>query len=525
MKHSLMILLGALTVAASCARENTAPAPSAAPVSIRARIADETKANLHETDGSFAFTGVDAIKIYNGTGTYSSTSVTLDGGTATFTMQDGFTDSGSGFAACPASSVSAISASGVTFTLPDTYTYAQAGGTDASTSQVPCLMMASYTAGEDLEFKQAGAVIRFRVKNCLAGNLTFTFKSQVTGTVTLSAVPSGTDDGIQADHFLNNNGGYSITVTGVPEASGDEFFFITLPVPIDTDPMNVSVWNDGGTEGRFATLSGTPVLLKRANGYKRGVTLEERAAGNTFGGFSIAGFLYNDNEETNKEEYYKILTDPLALLTHFEQYYSDAQYYFSWNEIVNSIPKLFTAEGITIGTHKYDVPTGGNYGQWKTIVGTDRPAAKVNGANAHYAFVQVTGLDTETYPNPDIRGLLLFPDNANIAITATTGVSLAAFDAASENASNTIPLDVLRDLEEKGCVFLPMAGYSETYKGSDKWGDLNVGGYFWSRTNYYSSYAYALAITYDESSYTLAPKNSYDDKSRTYFPILLIRCD
>jgi hypothetical protein len=144
--------------------------------------------------------------------------------------------------------------------------------------------------------------------------------------------------------------------------------------------------------------------------------------------------------------------------------------------------------------------------------------------------VQVTGLNPTTpatYPVSDIRGLLLFPDKANIAITTTEGVSLTAFDAASQTASNTIPLSVLRDLEEKGCVFLPMAGYSETYKGDDSWGDINIGGYFWSRTNYYSSYAYALAITYGGSpvKYTLAPKNSYDDKTRAYFPIVLIRCD
>ena len=45
-----------------------------------------TKATLNESDGKFAFSDTDAIKVYNGTGTYASTSVTIDGSSARFTM-------------------------------------------------------------------------------------------------------------------------------------------------------------------------------------------------------------------------------------------------------------------------------------------------------------------------------------------------------------------------------------------------------------------------------------------------------
>jgi hypothetical protein len=524
LRINLFLLLGAMVVAVSCTQENEPV--SSGPVSLKARIADETRATLSETDGTFAFSSGDAIKVFNGSGVYASTSITVDETEASFTMGGGFTDSGSGFAAYPAAIVSGITASGVTFALPTTYTYEQVGGSDASASQVPCPMVAAYTAGQDLVFKQAGAVVRFRVKNCLAGTLTFTFKSQVTGMVTVSAVPTGANDGILAENFSNDTeGGYSITVTGVPAVSGTDVIYVTLPVPVGTDPINVSVWNDGSTAGRFRTLTGDPVPLNRAGGYKRGVALQDRSESMTFGGLSIAGFLYNHDEESNDEKYYGLLTDPLELLKHYNHNYTDAQYYFCWNDIVYNIPKLFTAEGITIGDYKYDVPTGGKSGQWNTIVGTTRTGATVNSVPAHYAFVTVTGLTTPTYPVTSIRGLLLFPDDAQISVTNGDGVSLTYFDAASTTNSNTITVSVLRDLEAKGCVFLPAAGYSEIINKEDTWGDLHTGGYYWSRTNYSATYAYALAFTYDGSKYTLAPKNSIDKKDIAYFPICLIRCD
>ena len=539
LRISLLFLLGAMAIAASCTQENES-VPSG-PVSLKARIADETRATLSEADGKFAFSSGDVIKVFNGSAVYASTSVDVQETTASFTMEGGFTDTGSGFAAYPAAIVSGITSSGVTFTLPTTYTYAQVGGTDPSASQVPCPMVAAYTAGQDLVFKQAGAVVRFRVKDWLAGTLTFTFKSQVTGTVTVAGVPSGTNAGnktetfigILADNFSNDTeGGYSITVTGVPAPSGTNFLYITLPVPVGTDPVNVSVWNDGSSAGRFGPLTGEPVPLNRAGGYKRSVALQERSKSMTFGGISIAGFLYNydeyDEELNDIIIKYGVLTDPLELLKHYNHNYTDAQYYFSWNDIVSSIPKLFSTEGITIGGHKYDVPTGGKNGQWNTIVGTDRAAATVNSTSAHYAFVKVTGLSGDGYPVtlfPDgsIRGLLLFPDKANIDLPS--GASLSSFDSVSGTASNTVTVSALSLLEEMGCVFLPAAGYSESQNNKDTWGDLHTGGYYWSRTNYTATYAYALAFTYDGSKYTLAPKNSIDKKDIAYFPICLIKCD
>ena len=522
---SYILLLGALTLAASCAKEAAQPTPSA-PVTLKAVIADETKATLDDGTGAFAFSSTDEIILSNGSGVYTSdhTELSQDGSTATFTMSAGFEKTGAGFAAYPASSVSEITASSVTFTLPTSYTYEEVGGTDRSASQVPCPMIASFNASNDqMVFKQAGSVIRFRIKNCLEGTLTFTFKSQVTGTVTLTAEPKD-NIGIHADNFQNKNGGYSIQVTGVPAVTGTQAFYVNLPVPIGTDPINVTVWNEGEGEsgGKFKNLSGNPVSLARADGYKRGVNLEERLSATTFGGFKIAGFLYNHDEHSDNPIYYGVLTDPLELLKHYGQVYNDKQYYFSWNDIINNIPNLFTAKGITIEGQQYDVPTGGEYGQWKTIVGLDRPKASIGSVNANYAFVTVTGIKAESALYPEtIRGLLLFPDSEVIELPS--GASLTVFDTAINANANSLTVGALRLLEKKGCIFLPTAGYSDGKY--DTWSDLNKGGYFWSRTNYSASYAYALAITYD-SSYSLAPINSetaIDLKATAYFPILLLK--
>lgn len=517
LRIKLFLLLGAMAMAASCAQENE-PVLSG-PVSLKARIADETRATLSETYGTFAFSSGDAIKVFNGSGVFASTSVNVQETEASFTMAGGFTDTGSGFAAYPAAIVSGITSSGVTFSLPTTYTFEQVGGPDASASQVPCPMVAAYTAGQDLVFKQAGAVVRFRVKNCLAGTLTFTFKSQVTGTVTVAAVPTGANDGILADNLTNS--GYSITVTDVPEVTGESYFFVTLPVPVGTDPINVSVWNEGSSANKVRYLSGTQVSLNRAGGYKRGVSLVDVQSSATFGGLSIAGFLYNYNDHD-----YGILTDPLDVLKHYNERYEHEQYYFCWNDIITVIPNLFNAKGLTISGHKYSVPTGGQSGQWRLIVGTERGASTVNGSSAHYAFITVNGLSTsDGYPASSIRGLLLFPDNAVIAVP--NGASLNYLDSQSDSksSSNTVSLAAFYQLTKQGCMFFPAAGCYES--NSDKWWDLDVGGYYWSGTNYDSADAYALSFTdkVNNNKFTIYPIDAVDEKAIAYFPICLVRCD
>ena len=526
-----ILLFGALILgAAACSSEleipveepnttPTTPTTPSGPVTLTASIANETgtKATLSESDenGIFAFSSTDAIKVFNGTGLYASTCVSINGTTATFTMEDGFLNTGSGLAAFPAGIVNNISEGGVTFTLPASYTYDQVGGSDPSAALVPCPMIASYNHGTMLSFKQAGAVVRFRIANCLAGDLTFTFTTKVTGAVTLATVPSSTGDGILASNL--SNGGYSITVTGVPAASGENYFYITLPVPTGTDPMNVGVWNKGATANNVATLSGTVVLLNRANGYRRGVSLVDVKDAAKFNNLFLAGYLYNYNDTS-----YGIIDDPLEILTYYHSSFEHNQYYFCWNDIIRTIPKLFESEGYRIGeSYYYRAPSGGTGGEWAGIVGTSRNAANVKSMTAHYALVKINGLSESTYHTKSVWGLLLFPDNAIIAVPSDTNFS--SLDAMSSITS--LSISTLTYLLNQGCAFLPAAGYSEWKNNQNNWGDINISGYFWSRTNYDSTDAYALAFSYNSSSlvYSINPDSGVDVKETAYFPIRLIR--
>lgn len=278
MKKTLhFILAGALLLSAVSCNNELEPGQEtvspAGPVILTATIVDETtKATVSESDGSFAFSALDAIRVFDGTATYGGTT-TLGGVSAEFTMEDGFNAAGAGLAAFPSALVSAIpSASSVTFNLPSSYSYADVGGADADAAKTPVLMVAAKEAGStSLSFKQVASLVRFRVTNCQAGVLHFTFTSNVTGTAELTSVVPGTTE-ITASN-LSGTRSMTIAVTEVPAVTSGNYIYITLPVPVGTDPMNVQVVNRGATSVSSATLSGTAAALERAGGRKRGVTL------------------------------------------------------------------------------------------------------------------------------------------------------------------------------------------------------------------------------------------------------------
>ena len=530
-----LLLAGALVLGfASCNKEKEGPSEEpvtpvvpAAPVTLKASIASEggSKATLNDDSGIFSFSGTDpkdVIKVYNGTGVYSSTDVEVNDAEATFTMESGFADEGTGFAAFPAGIVGTISTSGVTFNLPDTYTYAQVGGTDPSAARVPCPMMASFTGGSKLSFKQAGAIIRFRITGCVEGSITFTFTAIVTGAVTLASVPSGDNGGILSANLSGSGAGYSITVTGVPEVTSGNYIYITLPVPTGTDPMNVGVWNHGSSVNKVATLSGTAAALSRAEGRKKGVTLKDVKDAATFSGYHLDGYLYN-YEDTK----YGILENPLDILKYYGLNFEHNQYYFCWNDIISHIPKLFETEGYLIGSTKYKAPSGGSDGEWRAIVGGDgnRVKATIKNVSGHGTFVNVTGLTESVYHTSSVRGLLLLPDGA--IISSPSGATITALDNKSD--TNTCTVNALQSLTDQGCAFFPCTGYFDGTTQTGEWGDIGVGGYYWSDTSYQGgSYAYALSFTYDSSKelpYSLWTYNAYDKKATAYFPIRLIRVE
>lgn len=277
---------GVVVLLAACTKKEVeAPAENqqpevvkSTPVYITAGIDPETtKSTLKESDGAFGFTVSDVIKIWDGTTMIESEDVTpdSDASKATIAFPAGFDEGGTAsgwFTAFPASLVSNIEADGVTFTLPASYTYDEVGHEDPDVSSVPCPMIGTYTSGSTISYKQAGAVIRFRLTNLTAGSLTFMFETAVTGSIKLGAVPTGTDDGIVATGM--DNKGNTITVTDVPEVTSGNFIFVTLPVPSGTAPQHIAVINESNSakNTRMATLKGSSTPLNRAGGWKMGVT-------------------------------------------------------------------------------------------------------------------------------------------------------------------------------------------------------------------------------------------------------------
>jgi hypothetical protein len=535
--EAFVLLLGA----ASCAKNQETPAAEPVgpmdPVILTASIADETKATLDDSAaGTFAFSSADVIKVYNGTGIYESTGVTFSGGNTYFTMEEGFKNEGSGFAAFPAGIVTDITSDGVSFTLPDTYTYAEVGGDGASAAMVPCPMVASFAAGNDLEFKQAGAVVRFRITECVAGSLTFTFTSKVTGSVTLTGVPTGDGGGILAANL--SDAGYSITVTGVPTVTTGNYIYITLPVPTGTDPLNVGIWNHNTFIDKVATLrNATPISLDRACGYKRGASLTEVSDAAKFDGKILAGDLYYLGSNN-----FGVLKDPFEVVRLYKvdnttSGHTDTDIekcFFNWDFLNDNSFKF------KIGDNNYRVPSSGESGDWAGIVGTNRGAAKVNGSNAHYAYLTVTGLDgldgyreeSKKLNITTLGGLLLFPDNAIIAVPSVS--KLVTFDgndgAQGVQNNNTVSVTGLTYLLNQGCSFLPTAGYwnssdwTHLYWERD-WYGINEVASYWSDSSYSSSHAYALIILRNHKTNNpanLIDPEAHDQKSNIYYPVRLI---
>ncbi len=275
---------GVVVLFAACTKKEVeAPAENqqpevvkSTPVYITAGIDPETTKSTLNENGTFGFTISDKIKIWNGTTMVQSVSVAPDGSDvskATIAFPAGFDEGGTAsgwFTAFPASLVSNIEANGVTFTLPASYTYDEVGHEDPDISSVPCPMIGTYSHGEGISYKQAGAVIRIRLTNLAAGSLTFMFSSPVTGTMKLTGVPTeeSTDAGLFANGMTGT--GTTITVTNTPYVADDNYIFITLPVPSGTAPYEIAVINEcndaSGT--RMAAIKGNDTQLNRRGGWK-----------------------------------------------------------------------------------------------------------------------------------------------------------------------------------------------------------------------------------------------------------------
>ncbi len=528
-------MAGVLVVAAaSCAKENDKIAeevqPVSGPVTLTASIDNEasTKATLDDESGAFAFSASDAIKVYNGTDAYTGTTA-AGGTTASFTMQDGFTDSGSGLAAFPAGIVNKITASRVTFILPTSYAYSEVGGSDASAAKVPLPMIATYTAGSTLSFKQAGAVVRIRVTNIAAGNLSFTFPTKVTGKASLTAVPTGDGEGILAASLTQS--GNTITVTDVPAITSGSYAYITLPVPTGTAPQGILVVNNpsDASASRMAAIEGSSTALNRAGGYKLSASPSEvttpsfkvspeksvviapgnlmahvasYSSGSTatadswrFGGyFEYVGdatdggnYAFYINKSAFSDKWIDLFAWQGASLTESNKAHG----------LVNETSNSQAYHGNEAGESLYDgcwngltITNGGTYtwrpmdkDEWAYLLTNKARGAKIGETEkSRFARATVAG----------VNGLLIFPDSdSDIWNTSTMGtVPPTGINSTGSQAwgTNSYTAAQFVAMYGAGIVFLPAAGCRDS-SSIDLVGTL---GHYWSSTAGSSAGAYSL---------------------------------
>lgn len=529
MKRSIYIILVSSTLlAASCAKDpGLSLDHTANPVAVTVSIDPETKATIGEEDGTFLFSSGDAIKIYNGTTTYSGTTTADGSASASFTMEDGFTETGSGYAGFPASLVDGITGSGVMFTLPANYTYADVGASDANAAKVPCPMVGTYTAGGDISLKHAGAVVRFRLTNVAAGSLTFTFPDVVTGTLKSAMGTPGDGDGITGGNL--NYPGHSITVSGVPETpeTGDgNYVYITLPVPKGTRQGGILIVNtpDDASALRVAAIAESEATLNRAGGHKFGVSL----TASTTGTFKVSDTKTVAFAPGNLMAQIGTFTSPTATASNwrfggpFEHIGESPSAgnklfasgnaacvgkwvdLFSWqgNSATTKVHGLVNSSSNSAAYHGnvnaevvyagcwntgeggISITNGGTYtwapmswDEWLFLLYT-RSGATVNATtSSRFARATIAG----------VYGMLLFPDSAGEIWTTAMGTAPANINFTGADGNNSYTAVNYAAMASAGIVFLPAAGCRY---GSNV--DEGRVGYYWTSTAYGSTDVYGV---------------------------------
>ena len=301
----------------------------------------------------------------------------------------------------------------------------------------------------------------------------------------MDSVPTGPNEGVHASD-ITKYVGYSITVKNVPKTNAGQYVYITLPVPVDTDPNNVGIFQVASRR-IIKTLHGTPGSLKRACGYKVGTSLELDPLSD-FGGYKIAGYLhYGPNAHNSADVNYEIY--PYHYWPELSIHPERNAIYFDYNNILGTdesynadvykhhITLCDEGEEVRYGDYgkiKVRIPKGQG-SEWHKILGLydvdRRPGATVYGTggvhqNVHYAYVTVrdyNGSGNHCY------GLLLFPDNAIITtkLSGYQNIHMTQFDklcvpSTTGDDGNYVSKEEMNLLTDQGCFFLP-AGFADTW--------------------------------------------------------------
>ena len=562
MKKNSLIFAGVLVILAACQQEKellSEETGSAGPVILSATVEDNTKATIAEETGAFAFSAMEQICIRNGNRTLMGT--TVKGGTqANFRMDSRFNPQLKGFAAYPSTAVTFIQDNYITFRYPGSYEFSEVGGYDPDTAPVPCPMVAYYNGDGKLNFRHVGALVRFKLTNTsyasvLPKDMIFTFTTPVSGNMDLTSVPTSADEGVVGSGLEDPC--YSIVVHNVPitDASKGQYLYITLPVPVGTDPNHVNIFQRLEYRRRSTLVYKEAAPLKRAQGYKVGTSIELDPLSN-FGGCQIAGFLhFGENPHHSGDPDYEVF--PYYFWYNLPKDHGRNAHYFEYdnirgtNEAYNSVnphTALCSKEGAYIrrgdfGNIKVRIPTG-NGDEWYNILGVNgdkelkRPGATVNGQKGvHYAYVTVRDYNGEGI---HCYGLLLFPDNAVITTNFDENrIKISEFDklspiSISGSEGNYVSRREMNIMTDQGCFFMP-TGYADAY---DEHGEYQNDGYYvkaplsegryWTATNTHEAYDHQQHLFYVRFSDTLLPTDNesvFQSVGDNYFNVVVIKAD
>ena len=486
---------------------------------------DGTKSTLSEA-GAFAFSSGDQILVCQGSHNHYGTTDS-ESNTGIFLMDEGFHRVSDGLVGFPAHLVTAISLNDISFTLPASYTFSEVGSADANTCKAPVPMVGKYISTNKVTLKQAGSVVRFRlaVSQIGEGNVSFSFGSNVTGTSTIEDLDPGTSALTAPTSSTGASINISISAAEWTSISGEDFVYITLPVPAgtvindSTNPVLVTYTNH--SETKMTTIAPeTGITLSRAQGLRASASFSTPtpepvfrvgesswvviAPGNlmakisdSYSGTSMAavtewkfgGYFEIIGDATTSGNYLFDRKDPGCAgkwvdLFCWQGASSSSSYRahglvsadYSVNFFGNGNPEstyngcwngLSISNGNT-PTYNWRPMTSE---EWQYLVFT-RTGAEISGFTAGLESVYVNDARYSRATVAGVNGLLLFPDGLIWGDSGSTDARMN--DIAKPNDINgseayvwgtcTYTASEMSIFAENGIVFLPVAGYRDDYR-------------------------------------------------------------
>lgn len=399
-------------------------------------------------------------------------------------------------------------------TLPDTYAYA-----DVSGDKNPVPMVAKNVGGdaEDMKFYAVCGLARITLTGipATATKLIASFSHDVTGEFTVTN-PGTTAPYISAAAKDTKNE-ITINLTPLTDYTGA---VINLPVPVGTgisiqiDAYNgsdnlqsqtlvVDTWNAARAHGKKATCIFTPsmasMILAPGNLYTDGsgnLLMADKYYEHIYkneGNFANdASWNINDRTHFNFNELYCLMKD--EALDRSKAYTNQGSF--------EDAEKTFSGEN-------WRVPTQAD---WTAMTTGARPGAtftysdgRVTASTTGWKFVKAVVYNMSSAgtssqfgtdaldPNaagpstPSQAGLLIFPDNVEITLAGGSEPNPDTknkVDAA--NDALYLSKYYFDDLIGQGCAFLPSVGR----QASGSFGQVGIGGYYWSSTQSNGSNGY-----------------------------------